>query len=143
MRKPLIWQPPPERITEMRNPWHLSAALVALITCALLAAGCGGGSDTTNETTSVGANAQQKIDSAVNSCTQEAQQVGGSAGSSLEGACQLVGASAKQAVQSGGAKAKQALSQAADSCRSAVSQLPSNQAQDALKQLCDAIDAAA
>ncbi len=126
----------------MRNPWYPGAVLVALITCALIAAGCGGGSDTTETTTSAGANAQQKIDSAVNSCTQKAQQVEGSAGTTLDGACKFVGAAAQQAVQAGGAKAKQALSNAASSCRTAASQLPSSQAQDALKELCDAIGAA-
>ena len=119
------------------------APLAALCACALIAAGCGGGgSDTTATTTSAGSNAQQRIDAAVKSCDAKAQDVGGTTGSTLQGACNLVGASAKQAVQQGGAQAKQALSQAADSCRAAVKQLPSTEAQDAMTSLCDAIGSA-
>jgi hypothetical protein len=121
---------------------YLGPALVGLVVCALIAVGCGGGSDTTATSTSGTADAQQKVDSAVNSCNQKAQQLGGTAAATLEGACKLVGASAQQALQEGGAAAKQALSQTTSSCRSAVAQLPSGQAQDSLSELCDAIAAA-
>ena len=123
--------------------WYTRTAFAALFVFALVATGCGGGgSDTTAATTSAGANAQQRIDSAVQSCNQEAKQLGGAAASTLQGACKLVGTSAKQALNEAGANAKQALSQAATSCRTAVSQIPSSQAQDALSNLCDAIAAA-
>ena len=91
---------------------------------------------------SAGANAQKRIDSAVKSCDEKAQEVGGTAGTTLQGACQLVGTSAKQALEDGGAKAKQALAQAASSCRTAVGQIPSNEAKDALSSLCDAVGSA-
>ncbi len=125
------------------NRWYSAAGLIALCTGALIVVGCGGGgSDTTAATTSPGANAQQRIDSAVQSCNQQASQLGGTAATTLQGACKLVGTSAKQALKQGGANLKQGLSQAASSCRSAVGQLPSKQAQDALSSLCDAIAAA-
>jgi hypothetical protein len=118
-------------------------ALVAIMGFALIAAGCGGGDDTTAETTaettSASAGAQQRVDEAVQSCNQEAEQLGGTAAVTLQGACKLVGTSAQQALKQGGAKAQQALSQAASSCRTAVGQLPSTEAQDALKNVCDAI----
>jgi hypothetical protein len=123
--------------------WYAIAGLVALSACALIATGCGGGGgDSTTTTTSPVASAQQTVDSAVTSCTNEAQQVGGTAGTTLEGACTLVGTSAKQALSKGGANAKKALSQAESSCRSAVAALPSGQAQDALSKLCDAVASA-
>ena len=105
------------------------------------------GSDTTDTTAAdttatAGANAQQRIDSAVKSCNEKAQEVGGTAGTTLQGACQLVGTAAKQALKEGGAKAKQALAQASSSCRTAVAQIPSNEAKDALTSLCDAVGSA-
>ncbi len=123
--------------------WYTRTGFVAFFVFAVVAAGCGGGgSDTTASTTSPAANGQQRIDSAVQSCNQEAQQLGGTTASTLQGACKLVGASAKQALNEAGANAKQALSQATSSCRAAVSQIPSSQAKDALSNLCDAIAAA-
>jgi hypothetical protein len=114
---------------------------------ALIAAGCGGGDDTTAEnttaeTTSASGSAQQRVDEAVQSCNQEAEQLGATAAVTLQGACKLVGTSAKQALEQGGAKAEQALAQAASSCRTAVGQLPSTEAKDALKNVCDAISGA-
>ena len=82
------------------------------------------------------------VDAAVTSCTDEAQQIGGVAGTALSGACTSVGAAATQAVATAGDNAQQALSQAASSCKSSVGQVPKGQAQDALTQLCDAIAAA-
>ena len=76
------------------------------------------------------------------SCTDEAQQLGGAAGTALEGACTAVGTEANQAIDAGGENVEQALSNAEKSCKSAVNQLPSGQAQDALTQLCDAIASA-
>ena len=114
---------------------HAVAALTALVVCALVAAGCG---DDETTTTSAGENAQQTIGQAVDSCTDEAQQLGGAAGTALDGACTEVGTEANQAISEGG----ETLSEAEKSCTSSVSQLPAGQAQDALTQLCDAISAA-
>src|SRR5512132_4114322 len=116
--------------------WYAPAGLTALFVCALVAAGCGGGSDTTTTTsTGANANAQQRIDTAVKSCSDQAQKLGGSAGTALDGACTYVGTGAKQALASGGENVKQALSKLAKNCRSAVGQLPQRQAQDAFLQL--------
>ncbi len=123
--------------------FYVGIWLVALCACALIAAGCGGGgNDTTAASGSTGSSATQRVDAAVKSCNQKAQQLGGSASTTLSGACKLVGASADEALKSGSANAKQALSQATSSCRAAVAQIPSGQAQDALSKLCDAIAAA-
>jgi hypothetical protein len=43
----------------------------------VIAAGCGGDDETTTTTTSVEAGAKQKVDAAVKSCSDEAQQLGG------------------------------------------------------------------
>lgn len=115
--------------------------LAAILACALIAAGCGDGDETTSTgtTTGGGTGAEQAIDSAIASCKDTAGQLGGVAGTALEGACTSVGQSAKQAASSGSEQVQQALSSAADSCRSTVNQLPSGQAQKALGKLCDAI----
>jgi hypothetical protein len=110
------------------------AAIATLLVCALLIAGCGGDDDETTATT--------KIDTAVQSCSDQAQQLGGAAGTALASACTSVGDTAKQALSTGGEQATQALSEAATSCESAVGQLPAGQAQDALSSLCDAIKSA-
>lgn len=126
-----------------KHRWYARAGLTALFVCALVAAGCGGGNDTTT-TTSTGANpnAQQRVDAAIKSCNDQAQQLGGSAGTALDNACTFVGAGAKQALASGSENVKQALSKLAKNCRSAVGQLPKGQAQDAFSKLCDAIASA-
>jgi hypothetical protein len=117
--------------------------LVALLVCALIAAGCGDDDDETTTTTgSAVTEAEQKVDSAVQSCSDQAQQLGGTAGAALESACTSVGSTAKQALSSGSEDVKQALSSAASSCNSAVDSLPSGQAQDALSKLCDSIASA-
>ncbi len=115
--------------------FHAIATLTALFVCALVAAGCG---DDETTTTSVGENAQQTLGQAVDSCTDKAQQLGGVAGTALDGACTEVGTEANQALTEGG----ETLSDAEKTCTSSVSQLPAGQAQDALTQLCDAISAA-
>ena len=125
-----------------RHRFHAIAALMALFVCALIAAGCGGDDDETTTTTSPEASAEQRVDAAVKSCSDEAQQLGGAAGTALGSACTSVGTSVKQALSSGGENVKQALSSAASSCRSAVQQLPSGQAQDALTKLCDSVASA-
>ena len=114
---------------------YAAAALTALFACALIAAGCGDDEETTT-TTSVGENAQQTVDAAVTSCTDEANQLGGAAGTALEGACTAVGGEAKQAISEGGENVEQALAKAESSCKSSVGQLPAGQAQDALSKLC-------
>ena len=53
---------------------------MALFVCALIAAGCGGDDDETTTTTSAGTAAKQKVDAAVTSCSDEAQQLGGTEG---------------------------------------------------------------
>ncbi len=121
--------------------WHGTAGLTALFVCALIAAGCGDDDETTT-TTSGGGSAEQNIDAAVKSCNDEAQQLGGAAGTALGSACTSVGNTAKQALSSGSSDVRQALSQAESSCKSAVSTLPSGQAQDSLSKLCDAISSA-
>jgi hypothetical protein len=121
---------------------HRFYAIAALFACALIAAGCGDDDDETTTTTSAGESAQQSVDAAVQSCTDEAQQLGGAAGTALEGACTAVGTEANQAISAGGENVQQALSNAEKSCKNAVGQLPSGQAQDALSTLCDAISSA-
>ena len=122
-----------------RHRFYALTALTALFACALIAAGCGGDDDDTTTTTSPEASAEQKVDAAVKSCTDEAQQLGGTEGTALEGACTSVGDTTKQALSKGGGDVKQALSKAERSCKSADGQLPSGQAQDALTKLCNAI----
>jgi hypothetical protein len=112
------------------------AAIATLLVCALVIAGCG--DETTTTTTSA---SQEEIDTAVQSCSDEAQQLGGSAGTALATACTTYGDAAKQALNTGGEQVDQALSEAASSCESAVGQLPA-EAQDALSSLCDAIKSA-
>jgi len=123
--------------------FHATAVLTALFACALIAAGCGDDDDEATTTTSPDASAEQ-VDTAVKSCTDEAQQLGGTAGTALEGACTSVGNTANQTLEStgGGEDAKQALSKAESSCKSAVGDLPSDKAQDALTKLCNAIASA-
>src|SRR5262245_32401893 len=99
-----------------RRRSHATAGLTALVVCALLAAGCG---DDETTTTSVGENAQQTVGQAVDSCTDEAQQLGGAAGTALDGACTEVGTEANQAITEGG----ETLSEAEKTCRSSVSKL--------------------
>ena len=100
-----------------RHRFHLAIGLIALFAGALIAAGCGGDDSTSTSTsltsTSVGENATQSVDAAVKSCTDEAQQLGGVAGTALDGACTSVGTAATQAVAAGGDQAQQALAQAA------------------------------
>ena len=127
----------------MRSRRLAIVGIAALCACALIAAGCGDDETTSSTSTSAGDGAKQTVDAAVKSCSDEAQQLGGVAGTALAGACSSVGTAANQALSAAGANAQQALSQAASSCRSAVGQLPNGQAQDALKQLCDAIAGAA
>ena len=115
---------------------------MALFACALIAAGCGDDEETTT-TTSAAENAEQSVDSAVKSCNDQAEQLGGATGTALQTACTSVGGeTAKQGISSGSEDVQQALSKAESSCTSSVSQLPSGQAQDALSQLCDAIASA-
>ncbi len=92
--------------------FYAIAALTALLACALIAAGCGDDDDETTTTTSAGESAQQSVDEAVTSCTDEAQQLGGAAGTALEGARTAVGAEANQAISAGGENVQQALSKA-------------------------------
>ena len=121
--------------------FHAGVGLIAVFACGLITVGCGD-DESTSTSTSAGENATQSVDAAVKSCTDEAQQLGGVAGTALDGACTSVGAAANQALTTAGASAQQALAQAASSCKSSVGQLPKGQAQDALTQLCDAIEAA-
>jgi hypothetical protein len=120
------------------------AAIATLLACALLIAGCGGDDDetTTTSSTSAVASAQKKIDTAVQSCSDQAQQLGDIEGNALASACTSAGDKAKLALSTGGEQVEQALSQAASSCESAVGQLPAGEAQDALSNLCDAIKSA-
>ena len=132
----------------MRGARFLATAVIAtLLVGALAMAGCGDDDDgttttTTSTSTSSAASAEKKIDTAVQSCSDQAQQLGGAAGTALASACTSVGDTTKQALSTGGEQVTQALSQAARSCESAVGQLPSGQAQDALSSLCDAIKSA-
>ena len=80
-----------------RHHFHVIVALMALFVCALIAA-CGGDDDETTTTTSPEAGAKQRVDAAVKSCSDEAQQLGGAAGTALESACTLVGDTANQAL---------------------------------------------
>ena len=120
-----------------------ATAILALALSGATWAGCGDDDDETTTTTgSAAAAAEQNVDAAVKSCSDEAEQLGGAAGTALGSACTSVGTSVKQALSSGGENVKQALSSAASSCRSAVQQLPSGQAQDALMKLCDSVASA-
>ena len=124
------------------------SAVPVFVVCALIAVGCGDDDDDTTTTTSAAESAEQTVDSAVQSCTDQAQQLGGSAGTALQAACTSVGDTTKKALSSGKAPrngsedVKQALSQAESSCKSAVGQLPSGEAQDALSTLCGSIASA-
>ena len=123
--------------------WYATVGFTALFAFALIATGCGGGGgDSTATTTSPNASAQQELDSAIKSCHNEAQQLGGTAGTTLDNTCTFVGTGAQQALSSGSANAKQELSSVASGCRKAVGQLPPGQAQDALSKVCDAIASA-
>lgn len=122
--------------------WYGFAGVAALLICGLIAVGCGDDDESTSTTGSTAESATQTVDAAVKSCTDEAQQLGGAAGTALASACTSVGNTAKQAVSSGSANAQEALSKAEDSCNTTVDQLPSGQAQDALTQLCDSISSA-
>jgi hypothetical protein len=115
------------------------AGLTALFVCALIGAGCGGSNDTT--TTTAG-KAEQRVDAAIKSCSDQAQQLGGSAGTRLDGACALIGQEVKQVLASGSENVKQTLSTLAKNCRKGVGKFPKGQAQDAFSQLCDAIASA-
>jgi hypothetical protein len=119
-------------------------ALAALLASGLLVTGCGGDDDdaTTPATTTSDQSAEQRIDSAVQSCTDSAQNLGGATGSALQTACQQVGQAAKQDLSSAGADVRKTLSETAATCRKAVKRLPSGDAQDALSSLCDAIKSA-
>jgi hypothetical protein len=122
------------------------AVLTALMVLAI--AGCGGDDDddgtatTTTPTQTSGeptSAASSRIDSALTSCTDVAQGIGGTEGTNLAGACAYVATAAEQALSGAGENVSQALSDVARNCRSAVGQLPSGQAQDALSQFCDAL----
>jgi hypothetical protein len=127
-----------------RHHFSTIVALAAVSVVAFTAVGCGD-DDTTaaSTTTSIGEDATQSVNAAVASCNDEAQQLGGVAGTALQGACTAVGDTATQAISAGGENVAQALSQAAETCRKSVADLPAGQAQNALSQLCDAVDAAA
>ncbi len=116
--------------------------LMALLVAALIAVGCGDDDDDGATTTTPTESAEQTIDSAVQSCSDEAQQLGGQAGTALAAACTSVGTAATQALSSGSEDVQQALSQAESSCKSAVGQLPAGEAQDTLSSLCDSIASA-
>jgi hypothetical protein len=131
-----------------RNRVFMITGLAALVACALIAGGCGGDDDdsttsTASTSTSAEASADQKIDSAVQACSDTAQGLGDAAGTGLQAACTTAAANAKQALSSGSANAQQALSEAATSCTAKVAQLPAGQAQTELTKVCDAIAGAA
>jgi hypothetical protein len=126
------------------------AGSLVLAVCGLIAAGCGdddsttGDSSSTTATTSSTASdtpAADSVDQAVEACTKTAQEMGDAAAAGLETACTTVGDNVKAALAQGGAQAEQALQQTADSCKQAVSGLPAGEAQDALTDLCAAIEA--
>jgi hypothetical protein len=119
---------------------RLVGALAVTLTLVLGAGACGGDDDDT--TTTSGQSAEQRIDSAVQSCTDSAQNLGGATGSALQTACQQVGQAAKQDLSSAGADVRKTLSEQAATCRKAVNRLPSGDAQNALSGLCDAIKSA-
>jgi hypothetical protein len=127
----------------MRGRWYAVPGLMALVVCALIAAGCGTTTSSEATTSTAAASGSDKIDAAVKSCGTKAQELSPEAASTaLQAACTTVGDNAKQALAKGGAQVDQALSQAADSCKSAVSQLPAGEAQSALTDLCDAVSSA-
>ncbi len=131
----------------IRSYARVIAVLMALVVV-LSIGGCGGDDDTTAAsppatTSSTSTTAESaKIDSALASCTDAAQQIGGTAGTNLEGTCTYVATAAKQVLSGASENVSQALSGTAKNCRSAVGQLPSGQAQDALSQFCDAVASA-
>ena len=109
--------------------------------------GCGGDDETTTPTTptttgTAATGESSRIDSALTACTNAAEQIGGTAGTELEGACAYIGTGAKQILSGASENVSQALSDLANSCRNAVGQLPSGQAQDALSEFCDAVASA-
>jgi hypothetical protein len=118
------------------HPRLVLGLLGILAACALIPVGCGDDDDSTT----TDASAEERIDRAVESCTTNAQDLPDAAASALESACSTVGKNAKQALSQGGEQAEEALSQAAETCMSTVSQLPDGEAQDALSDLCAAIE---
>ena len=120
--------------TALRN---LAAGLAALLTVGLIAAGCGGDDSTTSSSS-----AKQTVDSAVSTCTDSAQDIGGSAGTAVEGACKAAGSSFQSDLDAAGGDVDKAVSKASKSCNQAAGKLPSGDAQDTVSSLCDAIDSA-
>jgi hypothetical protein len=125
----------------MNNRSRAVAGLIVLLSCGLIAAGCGDDDETTTSTP-VADDAQQEVDSAVQSCVDEAGDLGATAGAALEAACTTTGDTVITALNSGGEDAQQALADAESSCKSTISDLPPGDAQDALSALCDAISSA-
>jgi hypothetical protein len=122
------------------------AVLMALVVLSI--GGCGGDDDdetttpaaTPTQTSDASASpANSRIDSALTACNDAAEQIGGTAGTDLQGACAYVAAAAEQVVSGAGENVSQALSDVAKNCRNAIGQLPPGQAQDALSQFCDAL----
>jgi hypothetical protein len=120
---------------------RLSAGVLALAACGLIAVGCGDDSSTSTTSSSTDASAPDKIDAAVDSCVSKAQDLGGAAGSTLSTACTSIGETVKQALSAGGDQVDAALAQASKNCDTVISQLPEGDAQDALSEMCDAIGA--
>ena len=124
----------------IRSPGGATGAVLTALLVVVSIGGCGGDDDTTTGSTSTAESG--KIDSALASCTDAAQQIGGTAGTKLDSTCTYIGSVAKQVLSGASENVSQGLSGLAKNCRSAAGQLPSAQAQDALSQFCDAIASA-
>jgi hypothetical protein len=122
------------------RPARVAGAVIVGLTLALGAGACG--DDDTTTTTTSEQSVDERIDSAVQSCTDSAQDLGGTTGSALLTACVQVGQATKNVLNSAGADVREALSEAAAQCQKSVNTLPSGDAQNALSSLCDAIASA-
>jgi hypothetical protein len=135
------------RVSKLIRSHVAAGAVLAALLVVFAIGGCGGDDETTTPTTPTTSDTQttpgsSAIDSALASCTDAANRIGGAAGTELEGACAFIATGAEQVLSGASENVSQALSDLANSCRNAVGQLPSGQAQDALSEFCDAVASA-
>jgi hypothetical protein len=125
-------------------------ALIAVFALAMGATACGDDNSSSDSSSSSspdtsgggGGGSSDDVNTAIQKCKDKAGEIGGVAGTAVQGACTSVGAAAIQAANQGGDAANQALTAAGASCNSTVAQLPNQKAKDALSSLCDALAAA-
>lgn len=126
-------------------------ALLAVIAIGVPFAGCGSddestsseqaGAATQTSSDSTGGNAEteQRIDSAVSDCKEQADELSAIPAAALKTACGEVGDAFKRNLDDADQNVDQALVDAAKSCRDLAGNLPAGTAGDSLSELCDAI----